>query len=845
MASDSCVVLEGSMKFRDGKKWKPRWGVLTKLSPVADCLQLLLYRDQRERLKEGHTKASLSLQNYYGYESGFILDKECNTMALIIEEGVFVFAFDTRERLIQWQAKITSHLGEAVQFEVEVTSAPPKSKCGMALGESAPRTSCTQLSGHVTSQIGNGIPAMLHLVNIRFCLTSADSPPPKLLHRWEIANLRRYGVVDGHFCWEGGSSCGQKGMGIHVVATAQRKEIESAFKIAAAGNLIKPGKRSRSRNPGCNRSPKPGCLSHGESKHSLVSGSVLSGSIIGTSQSRRTLHCRCGTPWSSTESGSSGECSHSVSAMSRPDTPDSSMILNKNKFNPQFAQRQMSTTSVGPTTPKKMHPHLRLSKKDSFSPSWKMDGICSDDSGHVPGSDGTSSRSRDSEYCAGFSYPGNSNSCASSGMGDAAILENYDRPRKVITAVIPPGFRHNFASANGISKMSTSMSFCERCDSCGRPKMTQGPCCCQGDGFAQQGSLRNRYGLIVGSRAMMEQANQRSNPDHFKPQYDPRFYDTPRFNQPSNIIPHQRMDFYNNPHPRFVRPAVTRLVRYVGPPRPGARCPMVSAIAAESMLNGEQMYANIRPSRPAFPIPPAVRGPGMGNYANLEFAETLDLYENVKKESGLPVLPPRAHPPLHSQQGANQVESLVPERKTSIEREVVNPVGVRDDYVLMAPLVRQRPPSSQPDSELPSPAGFANCDEIVVTAETRPLPEAEVKLDVAETPEYEVTYVYACATMPRCVKSEEFQCLRRAFSMPTELWTTGVGVAAGGDESPAPLEADSSLEDSGVSGDTPSGDDRSSGEMKSDDTVEPVTKGVRVLELDEELKDSNGMERVN
>jgi hypothetical protein len=130
----------------------------------------------------------------------------------------------------------------AVQFEVEVTSAPPKSKCGVALGENAPRSNCTQTpSGHVISQIGNGLGATLHIVNSRFCLTSADSPPPKLLHTWEIGNLRKFGVVDNHFCWEGGTSCGQKGMGVHVVATAQKNEIEEAFKLAAKGNLMQMG----------------------------------------------------------------------------------------------------------------------------------------------------------------------------------------------------------------------------------------------------------------------------------------------------------------------------------------------------------------------------------------------------------------------------------------------------------------------------------------------------------------------------------------------------------------------------------------------------------------------------
>ena len=44
--------------------------------------------------------------------SGFTLDKESNTIAILCQDVTVVLAFDTRERLIQWQVKIANHLGE-------------------------------------------------------------------------------------------------------------------------------------------------------------------------------------------------------------------------------------------------------------------------------------------------------------------------------------------------------------------------------------------------------------------------------------------------------------------------------------------------------------------------------------------------------------------------------------------------------------------------------------------------------------------------------------------------------------------------------------------------------------
>lgn len=44
--------------------------------------------------------------------TGFTLDKESNTIAIICQDVTVVLAFDTRERLIQWQVKISSNLGD-------------------------------------------------------------------------------------------------------------------------------------------------------------------------------------------------------------------------------------------------------------------------------------------------------------------------------------------------------------------------------------------------------------------------------------------------------------------------------------------------------------------------------------------------------------------------------------------------------------------------------------------------------------------------------------------------------------------------------------------------------------
>ncbi|XP_011306055.1 uncharacterized protein [Fopius arisanus] len=208
MVDNNCII-EGNVKFRDGKKWKSRWCVMRKLSPVADCLHLQLYGDSKDRYKQGQTKASLSLQHFLGIESGLTLDKESNTVAIICQDLIVVLAFDTRERLIQWQVKISSNLGDDQQFLVLISTAPAKAK------------------------VSTG-PAHLHIQDGRFCITVGV--PPRLIGVWEIGHLRRYGVVEGRFCFEGGSRCG-RGEGLHVLITDQGDDIVKALQLAAEGKL--------------------------------------------------------------------------------------------------------------------------------------------------------------------------------------------------------------------------------------------------------------------------------------------------------------------------------------------------------------------------------------------------------------------------------------------------------------------------------------------------------------------------------------------------------------------------------------------------------------------------------
>lgn len=131
----------------------------------SDCVHLQFYKNSSERYKNGPTKASLSLQHFLGIETGFTFDKESNTLAILCEDVIVILAFDTREVLMQWQVKISSNLGDDIQYLVLVASATTKVK--IAAG-----------------------PARLHIQNHRFCITTGI--PPRLSGIWHFNHLRYY-----------------------------------------------------------------------------------------------------------------------------------------------------------------------------------------------------------------------------------------------------------------------------------------------------------------------------------------------------------------------------------------------------------------------------------------------------------------------------------------------------------------------------------------------------------------------------------------------------------------------------------------------------------------------------
>ncbi|XP_033275419.1 protein Dok-7 isoform X4 [Orcinus orca] len=233
------ALVEGHVKLRDGKKWKSRWLVLRKPSPVADCLLMLAYKDRAERARGMRERSSLALEDICGLEPGLPYEGLAHTLAIVCLSQAVMLGFDSREAMCAWDARIRHALGEVHRFHVTV----------------APGT-----------KLESG-PATLHLCND--ILVVARDVPPAVTGQWKLSDLRRYGAVPSGFIFEGGTRCGYYlSAGGPAVEERVAQEALEALRLEKRLSLL-----SHSGWPGSAGDDRSLSSSSSEASHSDVSAS--------------------------------------------------------------------------------------------------------------------------------------------------------------------------------------------------------------------------------------------------------------------------------------------------------------------------------------------------------------------------------------------------------------------------------------------------------------------------------------------------------------------------------------------------------------------------------------------
>ncbi|RXN30137.1 Dok-7-like isoform X2 [Labeo rohita] len=193
------VIAEGAVKIRDGKKWKSRWLVLRKPSPVADCVVLYVYKERG--VKE---RNSVTLEHICGLEACVGTDGVPFILSILCLSQTAMLGFDSKEALQSWDLRLRYCLGEVHSFSVSV------------------------LPG---TKLESG-PATLHLCNN--VLVIAKDLPAVIIGHWNLLDLRRYGPVNNGFVFEGGTRCGYWA-GVFFLSCAEGEQISFLFDCIVRG----------------------------------------------------------------------------------------------------------------------------------------------------------------------------------------------------------------------------------------------------------------------------------------------------------------------------------------------------------------------------------------------------------------------------------------------------------------------------------------------------------------------------------------------------------------------------------------------------------------------------------
>ncbi|XP_070543917.1 uncharacterized protein [Ptychodera flava] len=198
MADHPNILLQDIVKYRDGKKWKTRWCVLEKSSPVADQVIISLYHDFTTfRDVNSRETLSLSLGDFCGMECSLSIQRHPNVLSIITLQRIILLAFDRRDRMIEWETKIRSALGKVADHKFTI-SIPNRGKLPPG-------------------------PATMYFCHNHMAITT--SVPVKLLGAWQLQDISRFGNIEEGFAFEANKSS-TSGSGIFVLLTDQGQFIK-------------------------------------------------------------------------------------------------------------------------------------------------------------------------------------------------------------------------------------------------------------------------------------------------------------------------------------------------------------------------------------------------------------------------------------------------------------------------------------------------------------------------------------------------------------------------------------------------------------------------------------------
>lgn len=86
--------------------------LVSSLSPLSDCLVLLIFKDKSDKAQGNRERASVTLEEICGLEAGQWYEGVAFTLVILCLNQTVLLGFDAREPLQAWDARLRYSLGE-------------------------------------------------------------------------------------------------------------------------------------------------------------------------------------------------------------------------------------------------------------------------------------------------------------------------------------------------------------------------------------------------------------------------------------------------------------------------------------------------------------------------------------------------------------------------------------------------------------------------------------------------------------------------------------------------------------------------------------------------------------
>uniref|UniRef100_A0A915KPG7 IRS-type PTB domain-containing protein n=1 Tax=Romanomermis culicivorax TaxID=13658 RepID=A0A915KPG7_ROMCU len=268
MTLEETLMIEGMLKVWNGKKWKSRYCVAKKSSPIANAVEFVKYKNEKFRRKEQTKMKLVVIHDYSGFETRFMFEKESEILAVLYDKNVLLLAFENSDKLTQWALWFRTCFGYGlgatwlILFRTKKNlSWVPQDGHKLLIGTFKGVARIFSLGGEhflhfliekfgvsafKTHQSDNfRVQAFeaplaanlmvdqyvrIHLQDGKFCMSTKT--PPIIVMTFPLTMVRSYGALQNHFYFVLGSKAGELS-GTYNLLTGESDKIEKSWRFAS------------------------------------------------------------------------------------------------------------------------------------------------------------------------------------------------------------------------------------------------------------------------------------------------------------------------------------------------------------------------------------------------------------------------------------------------------------------------------------------------------------------------------------------------------------------------------------------------------------------------------------